>query len=91
MHGSNIPMYPSAGDLYKQFTEKELSCVLDYMMKYQNQQKFIFRNYTVLFRHVFEGLCYLKSKEIVHRDIKCEVHFHVFEASCNMPQCIYSF
>ena len=62
-------------DLRKQFTkEKHLTCVLDYMTKYPDQEKFIFRNYTVLLRHIFKGLCYLKSKEIVHRDIKCEVH-----------------
>lgn len=88
-YGSNMPMYPSAGDLYKQFTEKELSCVLDYMMKYQNQQKFIFRNYTVLFRHVFEGLCYLKSKRIVHRDIKSSNILVHQTCECQSPlQCM---
>ena len=60
----------SAGDIQKQFTK--LTCVKDYMKEYQNQEKFIFRNYTVLCRHVFEGLCYLKSEGIIHRDIKCE-------------------
>ena len=71
---SNACMYTftSVEDLYKQFTEKKnLTCVLDYMMEYQDQQKYIFRNYTVLFQHVFEGLCYLKHKGIVHRDVKC--------------------
>ena len=58
-------------DLHKQFG-RELTCVLDYMTKYQNQEKFIFHNYTVLFRHVFKGLQYLQSKGIVHRDIKSE-------------------
>ena len=63
-------------DLRIQFTkEKNLTCVLDYMTMYPDQEKFIFRNYTVLLRHIFKGLCYLKSKEIVHRDIKCEVNF----------------
>ena len=66
----------SVVDLRKQFTkEKNLTCVLDYMTVYPDQKKFIFRNYTVLFRHIFKGLCYLKSKEIVHRDIKCKVNF----------------
>ena len=62
----------SVEDLSKQFSAEKLTCVLDYMKEYQPQENFIFRNYTVLFRHVFEGLCYLKSKGIVHRDIKCK-------------------
>ena len=68
-------------DLQKQFTkEKHLACVLDYMTVFQDQRKFIFRNYTVLFRHVFEGLCYLKSQGVVHRDIKCMQEILWFEA-----------
>ena len=63
----------SVEDLRKQFTKEEhLTCVLDYMKTYEFQEKFIFRNYTVLFQHVFEGLCYLEKQGIVHRDIKCE-------------------
>ena len=65
-------MYTSVEDLCKQFTKGKLTCILDYMTAYPDQEKFIFRNYTVLFQHVFEGLCYLKRKGIVHRDIKCE-------------------
>ena len=66
----------SVVDLCKQFTKEEkLTCVLDYMIVYPDQKKFIFRNYTVLLRHVFKGLCYLKSKGIIHRDIKCEANF----------------
>ena len=69
--------YVSLEDLQKHFTKEEnLTCVLDYMMVFQNQKKFIFRNYTVLFRHVFEGLCYLKTQGIVHRDIKCKENFY---------------
>ena len=55
--------------------KENLTCVLDYMTVFQDQKKFIFRNYTVLFRHVFEGLCYLKNKGIVHRDIKRKINF----------------
>ena len=47
---------------------------MDYMTVYPDQEKFIFRNYTVLLQHIFKGLCYLKSKEIVHRDIKCKIN-----------------
>ena len=65
-------MYTSVEDLCKQFNKEKLTCILDYMTEYPDQEKFIFCNYTVLFRHVFKGLCYLKSKGIVHRDIKCE-------------------
>ena len=66
-------LHVSVEDLQKQFTkDKRLTCVLDYMIEFPNQKKFIFRNYTVLFRHVFEGLCYLKGQGIIHRDIKCE-------------------
>ena len=64
--------YISAEDLCKQFTKEKLTCFLDYMTVHPDQEKFIFRNYTVLFRHVFKGLCYLNRKGIVHRDIKCE-------------------
>ena len=59
-----------AGDICKQFTK--LTCVAEYMKEYPYQEKFIFRNYTVLCQHVFKGLCYLKSEGIIHRDIKCK-------------------
>ena len=57
------------------------------MQEYQHQEKFIFRNYTVLFRHVFEGLCYLKSKGIVYRDIKCKEKF-VFKTTGRLYKII---
>lgn len=64
-------MYIPVEDLQKQFTkDTRLTCVLDYMQESQYQKNFIFRNYTVLLQHVFEGLCYLKSQRVVHRDIK---------------------
>ena len=66
-------MHLSVEDLQQQFTrDLNLTCVLDYMVVYPEQEKFVFRNFTVLFQHVFKGLCYLKSRRIVHRDIKCE-------------------
>ena len=43
------------------------------MAKYQDQAKMIFRNFLNLFHQVFDGLSYLKTRQIVHRDIKCEL------------------
>ena len=60
--------------LDEQFNEKA-TCrsVLDYMAKYKGQKMLIFRNYLVLFHHVFDGLAYLQTQKIVHRDIKCKL------------------
>jgi len=51
--------------------------VLDYMAKHRGQKKLMFRNYLVLFHHVFDGLSYLQTQKIVHRDIKCKLLFIV--------------
>ena len=50
--------------------EKTCKCVLDCMKQNENNIDLVFRNYTITFRHVFEGLCYLESMGIVHRDVK---------------------
>lgn len=59
------------GDLDEQFTQVNLKCVLDYMAFYLDEMDFIFRNYTVVFKHVFEGLSFLGQNGIIHRDVKC--------------------
>jgi len=66
-------LFVHQGGLDAQFNQKDsnFKCVLDYMKVHQDKKEFIFRNFTVLFRHVFEGLDYLTGQNIVHRDIKC--------------------
>jgi len=60
--------------LNEQFSTKSTcQSVLDYMVKHRGQKKLMFRNYLVLFHHVFDGLSYLQTQEIVHRDIKCKL------------------
>ena len=48
----------------------EPDCIIKYMISFKDQEKCIFRNYKILFLHVFKGLQYLHSKGIVHGDVK---------------------
>ncbi|XP_065896980.1 uncharacterized protein [Dysidea avara] len=69
----------------EQFKEKNLKCVLDYMALHQHSIEFVFRNYTVSFRHVFEGLSYLEDQGIVHRDVKASNILVHQSCKCSSP------
>ena len=42
------------------------------MCHYLDEMDFIFRNYTVVFKHVFKALGFLEFHGIIHRDVKCK-------------------
>ena len=56
------------GGLDEQFGK--LNCIMDHMIEYKDQQKYIFSNYIVMFSHVFKGLQYLHDNNIIHGDVK---------------------
>lgn len=56
------------GGLHKQF--KTHNCIVDYMHHYPEEEDTIFRNFLIIFLHVFQGLEYLHDRGIVHGDVK---------------------
>ena len=71
-------MLLNLGGLDEQFKERNLKCVLDYMASYLDEMDFIFRNYTVVFKHVLKGLIFLEQNGFIHRDVKCKLHTYVY-------------
>ena len=74
----NILINEFTGGLDEQFKKVNLKCVLDYMASYLDEMDFIFRNYTVVFKHVFKGLMFLELNGIIHRDVKCNFTYTVY-------------
>ena len=48
------------------------------MHHYSDEEEIIFGNFLILFLHVFRGLEYLHSKEIVHGDVKGSLYVHKY-------------
>lgn len=55
------------------------------MASYLDETEFIFRNYTVVFKHVFEGLSFLGQNGIIHRDVKSSNILVQQNCSCKGP------
>ena len=66
IHSCTIAIFLEGLD--EQFTKYK--CILDHMVEFKDKQKYIFSNYIVMFSHVFTGLEYLHSKNIIHGDVK---------------------
>ena len=61
------------------------------MYEFQDEEKCILYNYTVIFLHVYKGLEYLHSKGIVHGDVKGSVFVAMFFRNViSIPEYLYS-
>lgn len=59
------------------------------MCHYHEEMDFIFRNYTVVFKHVFKGLHFLETNGIIHRDVKCKCVYSLqFAYPCTLASNI---
>ncbi|XP_065897013.1 uncharacterized protein [Dysidea avara] len=78
--------YMNRGGLDEHFKKPpEPDCIIKYMISFKDQEKCIFRNYKILFLHVFKGLQYLHSKGIVHGDVKdANILVHM-NCTCKSP------
>ena len=57
----------------------QVSLCLEFMADAGNQKNYIFCNYLELFHQVFDGLVYLETQKLVHRDIKCMCHISAWK------------
>ena len=67
---------------------------MDYMCQYLEEMDFIFRNFTVVFKHVFKALYFLETHGIIHRDVKCKcviVCCNYSSVVIKLPVYFYSF